>query len=181
MVHGDRKSDRSTDNLNELLDRGFRYARSLTHDRYGAEDLVQDAAMAMLGRDADWEQPYFFATIRNRFIDRYRRDRRVMFVSLEAETDDGRSERSGVPHQDFEPLDSFEAAHLHQALGALRDDEREALFLAVVEGYTAEEIGRFTRRPRGTVLSMIFRAKRKMRDALEVRVDRASRSASCTA
>ncbi len=180
MHSGDWKSVPSPDGLNELLDRGFRYALSLTHDRSGAEDLVQDAAMAMLGRDAEWEQPYFFATIRNRFIDRYRRDQRVTFVSLETETNAGISERSGAPHRDFEPRDSFEAAHLHEALGALRDDEREALFLAVVEGYTAEEIGTFTQRPRGTVLSMIFRAKRKLRDALDVRVDRPSQSASGT-
>ena len=176
-MHGDRKSVSSADDLGELLDRGFRYALSLTRVRYKAEDLVQDAAMAMLARDAEWTQPYLFATIRNRFIDRYRRDRRVTFVSLETETDAGSFERAGATHG-IEPLDSFEAAHLHEALGVLRDDERETLFVAVVEGYTAEEIARLTQRPRGTVLSMIFRAKRKLRDALDERVRRPSRGQS---
>jgi RNA polymerase sigma-70 factor (ECF subfamily) len=150
-----------SDDLDELLDRGLRYALSLTHDRSDAEDLLQDAAASMLAKGAAWESYYLFATIRNRFIDRYRRTQRVKFVPLESHTSsanacDGR-----------EPADYLESDRLHRALGSLRDDERETLFLAVVEGFTAEEIARFTGRARGTVLSVIFRAKRKLRTLLE--------------
>lgn len=52
-------------------------------------------------------------------------------------------------------------------LGFTSDDERETLFLAMVGGFTAEEIAQFTGRARGTVLSVIFRAKRKVRTMLE--------------
>ena len=49
-----------------------------------------------------------------------------------------------------------------------RSRTRQALFLNVVEGYTAREIGAFTGRPRGTALSLIlYRAKRKLRGAIE--------------
>ena len=151
----------SSDDLGELLNRGFRYALSLTHDQAAAEDLIQDAAVAMIEREAHWEPSYLFTTIRNRFIDRYRRDQRVTFVSLESETD------TDIPHAGSEePFDSLEAARLREAMSSLRVDERESLYLAVVEGYTAEEIAQLTERPRGTVLSLLFRAKRKLRDSL---------------
>ena len=55
---------------------------------------------------------------------------------------------------------------LHRALGTLRPDERETLFLAVVEGYTAQEIADMTQRPRGTILSLLHRTKEKLRNLL---------------
>lgn len=48
---------------------------------------------------------------------------------------------------------------LEQALAQLRSIEREALFLAVVEGYTAQEIADLTQQGRGTVLSLIHGRK----------------------
>ena len=61
------------------------------------------------------------------------------------------------------PLDE---AILEEALGSLRPPEREALYLATVEDYTAQEIADLTGRPRGTVLSMIHRARKKLRGFL---------------
>ena len=52
------------------------------------------------------------------------------------------------------------------ALGRLRIEEREALYLAAVEGYTASEIAELTDRPRGSVLSLLHRAKARLRDVL---------------
>lgn len=48
-------------------------------------------------------------------------------------------------------------------LAGLKTAERETLFLNCVEGYTADEIARHTGQPRGTVLSLLSRAKRKLR------------------
>ncbi len=155
-------TDASPDELDEMLDRGFRFAFSLTHDRSDAEDLVQDAVATMLAKGASWQRPYLFATIRNRYIDGYRRRQNLKFVSLESETESVFANAS----RPLELVDALESARLHGALGDLRTDERETLFLAVVEGYTAEEIARITERPRGTVLSLLFRAKRKLRETL---------------
>ncbi|MGH9456029.1 MAG: RNA polymerase sigma factor [Thermoanaerobaculia bacterium] len=151
----------SPDDLDQSLDEGFRYALSLTHDRSEAEDLVQDAVTTMLRKRASWDLPYLFATIRNRFIDSWRRKLKISLVPLERGAIFGRQAESA------ESFDCLEAALLHEALGTLRPDERETLFLAVVEGYTADEIGRLSGRPRGTVLSLLFRAKKKLREKLE--------------
>lgn len=149
--------------VDELLDGAYRYAFSLTHDRAEAEDLVQDACLAMLSGAWKWERSYFFATIRNRFIDRYRRSRKVLFVALES--DDAGDDKPAEPNWDAP--DVLQNGQLEKALATLRVEEREALFLAIVEGYTAEEIAGMTARPRGTILSLLHRAKRKLRDLLE--------------
>lgn len=150
------------DGIDELLDAGYRYALSLTHDVAEAEDLMQDASLALLASGAAWERSYVFATVRNRFIDRYRRSRKVLFVALEVND----ALVSDAPDFAWETPDVLATGLLDKALGQLRPEEREALFLAIVEGYTAEEIGRLTDRPRGTILSVLHRAKKKLRGLL---------------
>jgi len=48
----------------------------------------------------------------------------------------------------------------------LRPNEREALYLNAVEGYTAREIAKQTDMPRNTVLSLIFRARKKLAEII---------------
>ena len=151
------------DGIDDLLDSGYRYAFSLAHDAAEAEDLLQDACVSILGSGAEWGRPYLFATIRNRFIDRYRRNRKILFLSLEAGEqveDDGNDDNWNLP-------DVLMNGQLNRAMASLRADERETLFLAVVEGYTAEQIAELTSRPRGTILSLLHRTKAKLRYVLE--------------
>ncbi len=151
------------DGVDALLDGGYRYAFALTHNPAEAEDLMQDACLSMLSSGAAWERSYFFATIRNRFIDRYRHNRKVLFVALAH--DDSTEEELSDPN--WEVPDVLRNGRLNRALAELKVEERETLFLAVVEGYTAEEIATLTARPRGTILSLLFRTKRKLRHLLE--------------
>ena len=55
---------------------------------------------------------------------------------------------------------------LERVLARLRVEEREVLYLAVAERYRAAEIAAMTGRPRNTVLSLMHRAKRKLRELL---------------
>lgn len=149
--------------IDALLDSGYRYAFSLAHDSGEAEDLLQDACLSILGSGASWERSYLFATIRNRFIDRYRRNRRILFLSLEHEEGATDGETADL---NWESSDVLENRQLDRALASLRPEERETLYLAVVEGYTAEEIAELTSRPRGTILSLLHRTKAKLRSIL---------------
>lgn len=148
------------DPLDELLQSGYRYALSLTHYRADAEDLLQDASTAIARAGGKWDKAYLFASIRNRFIDRYRRNRKILFIPLE-----GVSEQSWDDGWDLPDVIQGEA--LQKALARLRVDERETLFLAVVEGFSAQEIATMTNRPRGTVLSVLHRTKSKLRRFLQ--------------
>ena len=150
----------------ELLTSGFRYAYSLTHDQAEAEDLLQDACVSILNIDGPWEKAYFFTTIRNRFIDRYRRNQKVLFIPLEGEKD-GETLPQQVAVVEWNAPDVLENGALDKAMTELRAEERETMYLAVVEGYTAQEIADMTGRPRGTVLSLLHRTKAKLRKTLE--------------
>ena len=161
------------EDLDELFQRGFRYALALAHDPDQAADLLQDACVSCLRASSPWRVGYLFAAIRSRFIDQYRRR---MLCVVETTGEEGALERAGAA---YDPRDDevFAADHdsLDRALGALRVEEREALYLAAVEGYTAREIAVVTGRPRSTILSVIHRARRKLRDRLqESRIEKTS-------
>jgi RNA polymerase sigma factor (sigma-70 family) len=134
-----------------LLQAGYRFALSVSHDEDQAKDLVQEAWAKLWGRYDPITKSLLFTTIRNRWVDEHRRHRLTVFDDAEPESTETSPEVAA----------SF--GELHTALGTLRPEEREALFLSAVEGYTAQEIAELSARPRGTVLSLLHRAKAKLR------------------
>lgn len=139
--------------LDDLLQRGFRYALALAHAHGQAEDLVQDAVLALLRRRGPWNVGYLLKAIRSRFIDLHRREQLVVMRALD-----------DVPepavHAGFdEPAADVDSERLGRALASLRPAEREAIYLHCVEGYTAQEIADLTGQPRNTVLSLLHRGR----------------------
>jgi RNA polymerase sigma-70 factor, ECF subfamily len=59
-----------------------------------------------------------------------------------------------------------ERIDLWRALGELKPQQRAALLLNVVDGYTQAEIARMLDAPEGTVASWVFEAKRRVRRSL---------------
>jgi RNA polymerase sigma-70 factor (ECF subfamily) len=144
----------------ELLNKGYRYALALLRDRSGAQDLVHDAWIRLQGAGAEIGKPQLFVTIRNLFIDQYRRTRLLVFEPWDDET--------SLTSADSVNID-ITSTQLEAALGMLRAEEREALFLSVVEGYSAQEISALMQCPRNTVLSLVHRSKNKLRGILTAR------------
>jgi len=181
QVSGDRAADGAdamadqNKDLRPLLNRGYRYALSLTHDSAEAEDLVHEACLSILRAEGPWRAGYLFATIRHRWIDAWRR--RANAPTTEPDGD-AAFERIPDAHAGAgaEALDELiRAESVARALSKLRPAEREALYLMAVEGYTAREVSRLTGRPRNSVLSSVHRARRKLRETLSVDVDGALR------
>lgn len=140
---------------------GFRYALSLTHNREDAEDLVQTAWFKLTQRyGCVKNRSMLFTTIRNAFYDQRRRAKIVAFEPL----DDSPEPMAAA----VDPAAGLRETEMDALLATLRPAEREALYLNVVEGYTAKEIGWLTKAPRNTVLSLIHRAREKLREALEL-------------
>lgn len=141
-----------SDPLRGLAQRGYSYALSLVHDPALAEDLLQDAWTGVIRAGGPRTRAYLFRAIRHRWIDAHRRRQVVAFEPLD------------VPVVDPGPdprLTDREA--LERALATLRSEEREALFLCVVEGYTAAEVAQRLGTPRNTVLSLVHRGRQKLR------------------
>lgn len=150
----------------ELLQAGYRYALSLTHDPDEAEDLVQDTWIKLQQKGhGQPERAFFLRSLRNLWIDEIRRrNRRGEVVELdEARVVDERSEQEpAVSEDEF----AFTGADLESALGRIRPEEREVLYLNAVEQMSARDIAEHTGRSRGTVLSLLSRGKERLRRIL---------------
>lgn len=150
-------------NDRELLQAGFKYAYALCHNYHEAEDLVQQAWFRLHRKYGKVEtKALLFKTIRNLIMDRIRRDKVVSFESVE-DREFASAAEVRASKDDVEAI-----------LSGLRREERESLYLNVVEGYTAQEIADQTGSPRGSILSLIHRAKKKLREGLDNSFDRAN-------
>lgn len=149
--------------LPQVLDRAFRYAYALTHDEATAADCVQDACLATLKADGSWSVPYLFAAIRSRLYNRWRDDARKGHTSSLDSLED-----EPATHSQYGTVNEVVALDwVENALAMLKPDERETLYLCVVEGWSAQEVADFAERPRNTILGILHRAKQKLRQQLD--------------
>lgn len=155
--------DAPSSDLAALAQRGYRFALALTHDPTQAADLIQDAWIAVLTAGGPWRAGYLLATIRNRFIDQQRHRQRIAFEPL----NEDQAAVGPEPVWEDEALPDVGREAWERALAVLSAEERAALYLAVVEQYRVEQIAELLQRPRGTVLSLMHRARARLREALD--------------
>ncbi len=77
-----------------------------------------------------------------------------------------RERRDPAPTPDDGAQRAQLAERLLRALDRLPMEQRVAIVLCEVEGYTSEEASRITGAPEGTVRTRLFHAKKKLRVAL---------------
>ena len=146
--------------MRELIQAGYGYALSLTHARGDAEDLVHEAWLRLARRGQHVsDRALLFATIRHLYIDTWRRQVRHPTVEMEDES------HTATTEGEDQKLDHVD---LTRALEGLRVEEREAIYLQAIQGYSAAEVGELMAMPRGTVLSLIHRGKAKLRKMLNI-------------
>lgn len=151
--------------LLELLPRLRRFARSLTRDATEADDLCQIALEKALKRrgqrrsDARLDA-WMFMIMRNCWIDLRRSSQRQArrFVPAEA--------AEGAPAS-ASRTDPLLGLQLHQAMNALPTDQREAVALVWVEGFSYTEAAHCLRIPVGTLTSRLSRARARLVENLE--------------
>ena len=146
--------------LEDLLNQGFRYAWSLTHDGDDAFDLVQTSYLKLLEKGKPLVASYLVRTIRNLHIDQKRKEKlKISWINSKKN-----SAKSYEIKVSAEPC-------LEKALGTLPSSTREILFLSIVQEYSAREISDLLKIPRGTILSTIHRAKKKLNEVLKENED----------
>jgi RNA polymerase sigma-70 factor, ECF subfamily len=133
-------------------------ALALTRNRAAADDLVQDAVANALSAQDSFTAGTNFAAwmhriLRNRFISTLRKQRETTDI------DDLPMSALAVsaPHEDRLVL-----KELSVALGRLPPDQREALFMVVLQGLSYEEVAAATKCAVGTAKSRVFRARRQL-------------------
>jgi RNA polymerase sigma-70 factor (ECF subfamily) len=152
--------------LLELLPRLRRFARSLTRNATEADDLCQTAVERALERRLQRREDarldaWMFMIMRNCWIDGQRSKRRQSdrFLPADAAEDAG---AGAAPRAD--PLD---AMMLHQAMNALPAEQREAVALVWVEGFSYSEAAECLGIPLGTLTSRLSRARDRLMKTLE--------------
>ena len=162
--------------LEPIKARMERYALRSAWDREQGRDIVQQAVMTAWREFRRFEQGTDFRAWVFRILVN-------TIYSFNKKTSRDRKHRSAMPIEDYdgvwvresawasvleEPASILESLddQLAEAIGELRNDERQCLLLRLVEGYTYKEISSLLSMPMGTVMSHVYRARVKLREQL---------------
>lgn len=156
--------------LDEILQRAFRYACALTYDDLEAEELVQDACLRVLAAKKTFDRCYLLAAVRSSWVDSHRRRGRRIVAS----SSDAVLSRVALEKSDGTGLDQDDYSAMHAALARLRPEEREALFLTIGLNQSAAKAARACGKSRGVILSLVSRAKHKIRKTLNTEASEAN-------
>ena len=144
-----------------------RYALSLTRNLPDADDLVQETLCSALAAFESFRQgsdfkAWIIVIMRNNFIN-WRRRSYVKKVEL----------REQLPDVPYDGIDALHAVSMRESATALREhldrispDIATTFVLNVVGELSYEEVASKMGCPIGTVMSRIFRARRRLRDLL---------------
>lgn len=145
----------------ELLQSLYRYALSLSNDQQQAYDLVQSCCEKVLLKKVPAKElkPYMRKSIRNQFIDQYRRWKLELVIDSDLEQQEFIDEQH-VTHG-LEQL-MINRQHLAIILQDISYQDRELLYLWAVEGNSMQELAQCTDTSRNTLLSRLNRLKKRL-------------------
>lgn len=138
-----------------------RYARSLTRDRDGADDVVQDALVRAIERQATYREGqnrrrWLLAIVHNVFVSGARRG------AAEARRND-RFAETQVAHSDASQEHHARLGEIARSFAALPEHHRAVLHLTAIEGLSYQECADVLGVPVGTIMSRVARARATLR------------------
>jgi len=156
--------------------RAYRLALRVLRDEDRAQDVVQDALLKVYGSLDRFEGRSSFYTwlyriVMNLCLDRKRRDR----SDREVEWDDESTGRSLASPAGAEPAPRDPEAEAQsselgtivgRAIAALPEDARRAIELREIDGLSYKEIAEVLGIPKGTVMSRLYYARRRLQESL---------------
>ncbi len=160
------------------LDQLYGAAMRMTKNPTDAEDLVQETYLkAFAAFDSFTEgtnlKAWLFRILTNTFINTYRKKQRQPTSHTSSdELEDWQLAESeshsstGLRSAEMEALDRIADTQVVDALAAIPEDYREAVFLADVEGFSYKEIAEIMDTPVGTVMSRLHRGRKLLKDKL---------------
>jgi RNA polymerase sigma-70 factor (ECF subfamily) len=156
----------------QLYSAALRYTRN-AHD---AQDLVQDTYAKAFTSFHQFEpgtnlKAWLYRILTTTFINNYRKDQRRPLISGSELEDwqiaDASSHTSNLGKSaEEEVLENIADKDVKDALAAMPEEFRMAVYLSDVEGFSYKEIAEIMEVPTGTVMSRLHRGRKLLRESL---------------
>ena len=144
-----------------------RYAMGYTNDLGDARDVVQDVFLKLSqnieGIDPERIAAWLFTSCRNRALDHYRKNRRMVTMDHEAlEASDAMPSLAASPSDHMEGAET--KAMLHKLIEDLPAKQRQAVWLTFIIGLGYAEIGQVMETSIGNVGYLIHHGVARLRE-----------------
>lgn len=161
----------------QYVDQLYAAALRMARNPQDAEDLVQEAYMKAFAAFHQYKpgtnlKAWLYRILTNTYINVYRKRQREPYQANTDTVEDwqlaqaGAHDSRGLPSAESEALARLPDSDVKEALQAIPEDFRMAVYYSDVEGFSYKEISEIMDTPIGTVMSRLHRGRKLLRDKL---------------